>query len=154
MTCGITQSGELYCWGMGAGCRIGNDRCDDGLYPTPTAATTSASFRSVSVGGVACAIDADDAVHCWGGNHFGELGIGHGFHPGHLPGTDASTARPLRLDSGPQFATVTAGMHHSCGVSTSGVALCWGRKGWGGLGTGELQWVLEPRAVPASIIWR
>src|SRR2546430_1193794 len=45
------------------------------------------------------------------------------------------------------FATVSAGLSHSCGVTTRGAAFCWGYNYWGGLGDGTT----THRATPVPV---
>jgi alpha-tubulin suppressor-like RCC1 family protein len=42
-----------------------------------------------------------------------------------------------RVAGGLTFASVSAGVYHSCGVTTAGAAYCWGSNMLGGLGTGS-----------------
>src|SRR5439155_8937546 len=46
-----------------------------------------------------------------------------------------------------RFVAVYAGSGVSCGLASSGQALCWGSNEWGSVGDGELDEALTPRLV-------
>jgi hypothetical protein len=78
-----------------------------------------------------CALKADSTIWCWGANDHGQLGDG------------TTTTRPAAVqvvdDHGVAlggFVAVTAGANHTCGLGSSGVALCWGDGTDGQLGIG------------------
>lgn len=59
-------------------------------------------------------------------------------HEGELPTAPAAPATgTLTVDAaGVEFASVSAGFEHSCGVTTAGAAYCWGENVYGMLGDG------------------
>jgi alpha-tubulin suppressor-like RCC1 family protein len=71
----------------------------------------------------------DNRGFCWGRGGEGQLGnglfdpISHGMKP-----------QPVR--GGLTWSLMAAGGLHSCGVTTTGVAYCWGENGQGQLGDG------------------
>ncbi len=85
-----------------------------------------------------CALTSAGGVACWGSNSFGQLGDG------------ASTQRltPMAvsgLASG--VAAITAGVYHSCALTSAGGVQCWGYNGYGQLGDGTQTNRLTPVAV-------
>ena len=78
------------------------------------------------------------AAYCWGDNTYGKLGNG----------TTTSSATPVAVSGGLSFATVSAGLGSSCGVTTGGAAYCWGG---GGLGNGSTSYSLTPVAVSGGL---
>jgi alpha-tubulin suppressor-like RCC1 family protein len=52
-------------------------------------------------------------------------------------GTTTDSNVPVAVVSGLQFASINAGANHTCGVTKSGQALCWGRGDIGELGNGS-----------------
>src|SRR2546430_15324470 len=46
------------------------------------------------------------------------------------------SSSPVAVSGGLSFATVSASIKHSCGVTTSGAAYCWGGNEFGQLGNG------------------
>lgn len=76
-----------------------------------------------------CSIDVGGVVRCWGRNLEGELGTGTGIE---------FSAQPVEVAAAAgQFATLTAGAFHTCGLTEDGTAHCWGWNGFGQLGTGD-----------------
>ena len=83
---------------------------------------------SVSVGeGHSCRLDAD-GLACWGTNILGGLGIGAADTGRH--------ANPERVLSSQSFAQMDAGQYHTCALTRSGEAWCWGYGELGQLGDG------------------
>src|SRR5439155_24488068 len=70
------------------------------------------------------------AAYCWGFNSGGQLG----------DGTTTDRFSPTPVAGGVTFAALSAGNNgaggHTCGVTTSGAAYCWGHNGNGQLGDG------------------
>jgi alpha-tubulin suppressor-like RCC1 family protein len=51
-------------------------------------------------------------------------------------GTTTDRTSPVPVLGGLTFARVSAGNGHTCGVTTDGVAYCWGNNNYGQLGNG------------------
>ncbi len=125
--CGVIESGALYCWGAGAWGQIGVGTPE--AYPTvPTRAAGTIAFTSVSGGDrFACGLARSEAVYCWGGNEYGQLG------------TDDTLSHfaPTPVAGGIRFRLLTAGADATpCGIAVDSLAYCWG-DARGGLGTGD-----------------
>jgi len=83
-TCGITATGDAYCWGSDANEElgaVGPDACNfGGLRPcalTPVHILGSEHYRQISIGSVhACGVSVNDAILCWGTGTSGQLGTG------------------------------------------------------------------------------
>ncbi|MGH7537872.1 MAG: RCC1 domain-containing protein, partial [Gemmatimonadales bacterium] len=89
--------------------------------PTPVAGgvafSTIATDGYPNTDGLTCAIAADSAAYCWGGNRLGELG-----DSSYL----GSQATPQRVVGGLKFTAITVGEAHACALAVSGAAYCWG----------------------------
>jgi len=128
-TCGVTTSGAAHCWGNNWGGQLGNGTVD--RTTTPVAVSGGLSFSSVSVGkDLTCGVTTEGAAYCWG---LGDVRIGSDLID--QRGTPPQT-RPVAVSGGLTFDSVNAGNGHTCGVTTAGVAYCWGAGLSGRLGDG------------------
>jgi alpha-tubulin suppressor-like RCC1 family protein len=116
-TCGVTSGYRAYCWGDGD--------------PWPTPVPGGHWFRQVSAAEWhTCGVTTDDQAYCWGANTNGQLGNGT---------TDPSGNKdpiPVAVTGGIRFREVSAGAYHSCGVTPTNSAYCWGGDSTGQLGDG------------------
>ncbi|MGH9258607.1 MAG: RCC1 domain-containing protein [Acidimicrobiales bacterium] len=151
-TCGLTPAGVAYCWGRNARGELGNGST---LTTYPYAVTTPApvvgglTFRSIGAGiDHTCGLTTSGQAVCWGANYVGQLGQGS------ISSTEDVTA-PAAVVGGHLFATLVTGGWHSCGITGSGIAYCWGDNVLGQLGTGTANpndpWVFPPlpRGIPS-----
>ena len=137
-TCAVTASGAVKCWGynnygqlgIGVGSNESAPTAVTGLA-TGAAAVATGSFHT-------CAVTSAGAVKCWGLNSSGQLGNGstdNSFTPVAVPS----------LTSG--VAAVSAGVAHTCALTTAGAVKCWGDNQYGELGDGSTSNRNEPTAV-------
>jgi Regulator of Chromosome Condensation (RCC1) repeat protein len=120
------------------GCREGAEppTAPQSAAPTPTPAIAAAAlaFRQVSAGlRHTCGVTTDDRAYCWGSN-VDEVGGGEGGQLG--DGTTTNRLRPVLVAGGLRFRQVSAGVSHTCGITTDDRAYCWGSNGAGQLGDG------------------
>ena len=104
-----------------------------------TISTTSVVYLSVLAGrDHTCGVTDTNHIRCWGDNEYGQLGNGA------LGGTQYNQGL---VDSMEQFTAVTGGAMHSCGLTVTGAAFCWGDNSSGQLGTGDTTARYSPTAV-------
>lgn len=124
VTCGITTSGTIYCWGSFTG-----DGTTGGSFPAsafstrpfPAAINDGRTYTSVSVGTqYACAVTTTNEVYCWGRQASGQLGDGS---------TTVQRTSPTRVASSQSFASVSVGLTHACALTVAGSSWCWGYNG-------------------------
>lgn len=124
-SCGITTTGDAYCWGDNSRGQLGTGTAGPWLAPAPVAG--SLTFRWIGAGAFhTCALGTDGVAYCWGANDEGQVG-------------DSSTIdrpTPVIVHYGLQYTALSAGRRHTCGVAASSQTLCWGSGGSGELGTG------------------
>jgi alpha-tubulin suppressor-like RCC1 family protein len=115
-SCGLTGNGAAYCWGLNSWGQLGDGTRVDN--PNPVAVAGGLPFKGISAGGNhSCGVTTSGAAYCWGLNAFGQIG----------DGSTTNSATPVPVASGLVFESISAGsVHHSCGVTTSGGAFCWG----------------------------
>ncbi|MEX2157053.1 MAG: Ig-like domain-containing protein [Gemmatimonadales bacterium] len=132
VSCGLTTTAAPYCWGSLEASSSSS---------APAAVRGGHQFYAVTIGdgfgpGHACGLTASGAVYCWGNNRFGQLGDGTTSGDEVQNGWPVRTV-PVAVAGGLSFAAVTAGLFHTCGLTTSGTAYCWGDNESGLLGTGS-----------------
>ena len=126
-TCAVTTSGGLTCWGDNANGQLGDGTIINKKSPT-TVPTLSSGVTRVSAGGShTCALTTGGGLKCWGANNYGQLGDG--------------TTTPRKVPTDVQgltsnVASIAAGNVHTCAVTISGAAKCWGSGTLGSLGDG------------------
>lgn len=138
--CGIATGGQAMCWGMNDYGQLGSEvsgQCTSNGTVRPCApegvvVAAGAGLRGVSAGDVhACGVDLNDEAYCWGSAlfSFGELGAG----------ADSGSVTPVRVATEERFRSVRASKgntvgSHTCGLTLTGEAWCWGYNATGGLG--------------------
>jgi len=91
--------------------------------------------------GHTCAVDPAGDAYCWGFGLFGQLGTG--------VADDRPHPTPQRVVGGLTFISVTTGAYHTCGLTTSGEAYCWGHGQIGPFNPGAGQQA-RPAPVPGQ----
>lgn len=87
----------------------------------------------ISVGGHSvCAISTTGILKCWGGNRFGQLGLGDTRARG-LKASDMGEFLPA-VELGEAAKDVSIGIRHACAILSSGNLKCWGNNEHGQLG--------------------
>jgi len=136
-TCGLA-AGTIYCWGdntfgeLGEGSTVPDSK--------PIAIKSSATFLTVAAGGsTTCAIASDARAYCWGDNSTGELGDpnsrpGHSALPSAVPGLTFKSIAVGGNTAFTDYNNSASAEGHTCGITTSGVAYCWGSNAGGELG--------------------
>ena len=155
-TCGLTATGAAYCWGWNFAGNLGDSTTTNREAPTPIAGNlqfkriVASSANSIVL--TTCGIAMSNALYCWGWG--GYLQLGSASLPliicDSVPANAApcGSLAPLAVDGGLQFASVSVGTTHVCGVTTSAAAYCWGLNDHGQLGNGSEDRMSVP--VPVS----
>jgi len=162
--CGVTTSGAAYCWGLndqgqlGLGTNTGPQQClfSAPCSTTPAAVTGGLTFTAVSTGGYhTCGLATSGAAYCWGQNNRGQLGIGSTTGPQQCAvsgGPISCSTTPVPVGDGTPFAALSAGGNHTCALTQSGAAYCWGSNMYGQLGLGDTSYsVATPSPVTGDL---
>jgi alpha-tubulin suppressor-like RCC1 family protein len=146
-TCALVKSGAAYCWGDGAYGQLGDGTAKEGYFqPAPVAVKDLADAIDLSVSSSgACAVVSDGTVRCWGKNSPKQL-LGFesadcGPYTVEVNGTNTLVTYPCEpapkvVSGASDVISVATGGEHTCAVTKSGSALCWGADNFGQLGDG------------------
>jgi alpha-tubulin suppressor-like RCC1 family protein len=117
-TCAVLSGGILQCWGDDT---FGQLARQEGVaQPLPqTVAGLAGRVQTVGAGSEhTCALLESGAVQCWGGNQYGQLGIGT---------TSISETVPVTVTGLASGVTgLAAGAYHTCALMASDRVRCWG----------------------------
>lgn len=143
-SCAVMANGQVRCWGynnagqLGYGHKlwVGDDEHPESVEPVRL--DSEAAVAIAAGGDHSCAALASGALRCWGSGATGALGngnktsIGDDEHPDAIP--------PVYLRNTPVVG-VTTGDRHTCVLTVSERARCWGDGLGGQLGAGsEVMW--------------
>jgi alpha-tubulin suppressor-like RCC1 family protein len=156
VTYGLAIDGRFYCWG-GVPCDpfapdsyfdppVGPAVYIPRLVPTPRPLEVLGENPTSHRYEPSCAIAVGGVAYCWGSNLNGELGLG-------TNSSDTLTG-PERPVVGNYAFIDIASSGHSCGLTISGAAYCWGRGGSGELGDGSGTSSPEPRLVAGDHVFK
>jgi alpha-tubulin suppressor-like RCC1 family protein len=142
-TCALDSAGSAWCWGSDSFGQLGSQKPAGSTTPIPV--DGGHAYRDISAGvRHTCGVRQDGRVYCWGDNSSGQLGSG------------SMTSRftsPVAVSGGLTFSTVATGSDFSCGLTTAGVAYCWGEGGRGQLGRGSTDDSRTPVAVAGGHVF-
>lgn len=131
--CALGANGDAYCWGSNAEGQLG-DTMVVGSANAPRLVLGGHAFRSITAGALhTCGIAVGGPGYCWGADASGQLGS----QPTGICGTQECTRLPALISRGLSFARLSAGTHHTCGVTVGQLVYCWGLNSNGQLGDGS-----------------
>ena len=136
-SCGVTVSGEGYCWGEGGSGRLGYGSTGD--QQQPALVSGGHTWQKIEAGEAhSCGLDDAGAIWCWGDSSQYQLGRG--------TTTDSSVPVAVTDPSSDPVGNPTVwtdlrvGYQHSCALDSEYAMWCWGRGDdgrQGDLGSGE-----------------
>jgi alpha-tubulin suppressor-like RCC1 family protein len=142
----VFNDGRIKCWGQNGNGDLGlGDTNNRGDAPAemgdalPFVSLGSGQVvRSISNGYAGhCAILGSGALKCWGGNGFGELGLGDAFNRGDQPAQMGDSLLAVDLGPGRTAVSVSGEMGTTCAVLDDASVKCWGYNYDGELGLGD-----------------
>ncbi|MFW5703309.1 MAG: prepilin-type N-terminal cleavage/methylation domain-containing protein [Patescibacteria group bacterium] len=130
--CAKNTTGALYCWGRNSHGQLGTAKFKTMSFEPieKVVALPSQSIDVFDVSGLhVCVQMADGTPYCWGNSGSGQVG----------DGTTSDRLWPIRVAGGPAtgIQDISTGNLHSCAVTTSGAAYCWGNDDNNQLGNGS-----------------
>ena len=160
-TCGFTNLGRGYCWGVGDGGVLASaadstcfDATDEPLLDGGKHGCTllpkrfsgpAIEFTAMDAGDASnCAISKDRNIYCWGSDAFGQLGNGS---------RGGGAAPSLATVAQERFDSVTVGGAHACALNAAGRAYCWGADEKGQLGDNRIVNSTTPIPVAGTLVF-
>lgn len=141
-TCGVTNDNKIYCWGLNKDGQLG-DGTEVYRRKSPRLVTGGLAFKWVDAGANhTCGLTTDDRAFCWGYGKNGQRGDGS---------VTERIRTPRAVLGGHLFTRVSAALFHTCGVTPSNQAWCWGLNIEGELGDGTTNTRLTPRLVAGGL---
>lgn len=135
--CGLTSSGQAYCWGSNAFGELGDGTTTD--QRAPVAVAGAYTFTQLAVSSFSsCGRTTTGDIVCWGWAGYGLFG----------DGVQGVVRPPTPVSAGGvTFTSVALGGTLACAVDTSGGVRCWGPGTLGQIGDGQTLTRLAPTPV-------
>ena len=135
-TCGLTAVGEAYCWGANSVGQLGRGD-DTGRGVTPALVAGGNRFKMLAAGRAhTCGVTQAQVILCWGSNADEQLGAETVARCADEGRTWRCSRTPVRVSDSLVATAVSAGAGHTCALTPSGHAYCWGANNKGQLGDG------------------
>jgi alpha-tubulin suppressor-like RCC1 family protein len=140
-TCGVRGIGLLYGWGRNTAANLGLGQIDDQQRRSATRIGDGDDWLSVVSGqDSSCGLRVGGNLYCWGGNAFGNLGLGD----------REQRLEPTQVVPGRAWTRVAVDTFHACGIDAEDQLYCWGRGIEGQLGTADNDERLDPELIGAG----
>jgi len=133
-TCAILDDGSVWCWGHNNQGQLGDGTYTSRATPVNSALPSGRTAVSIAAGYThTCAILDDGSVRCWGGNSYGQRGIGSSGGSSNSP---ASSGSITQIPSGMSAVAIAIDDAHTCAILNDGSVWCWGYNMEGQIGNG------------------
>lgn len=147
-TCALLDNSTIKCWGKNDVGQAGQGHANSigdgaGEMGDNLAAidlgTGHFAVKVTSYNAHVCAILDDSNIKCWGGNAYGQLGLGHTNHLGDGPNEMGDNLAEVSLspNGGRAVLSVAAREYSTCAILDDHSLKCWGANGIGKLGYGD-----------------
>jgi alpha-tubulin suppressor-like RCC1 family protein len=160
-SCGLRTNGSAWCWGYGNfGKRGDGTATANGVTPArvleagqSAGGTSWSDWIALAGGGEhTCGIRQDKSAWCWGYGRYGQRGdatqTDGRFSPRQVVQADQAAGGAVWND----WAALTGGFYHTCGLRTDGTAWCWGRGTYGQRGDGLFGDTYDVRDTPVQVL--
>ena len=136
--CALDTGGQTWCWGRNDNGRLGNPAASDET-PVPLQAQQDGKvFSSIAIGaGHGCGLTSQGLAYCWGNGGDGQTGGPLNYSHSEMEGVSQGTER---------YVSLTAGLIHTCGVTSAGLVSCFGDNAEGQIGNSSTSQQLSPAA--------
>jgi alpha-tubulin suppressor-like RCC1 family protein len=122
-SCGLTTTGDVYCWGLNTSGQLGNGTLIDSTVPVAVTMPAGVTFSTIDVGDShSCALSSQGNAYCWGDNQTVQIGDG--------TQTNRTIPTAVSMPTDVTFVTISAGGYQTCALSSINTAYCWGVYRW------------------------
>jgi alpha-tubulin suppressor-like RCC1 family protein len=139
-TCAIFGDGAVRCWGGNRVGQLGVAAGNDPLAAYSVDLGRERRATAIYAGPYhTCVILEGGDVKCWGGNSFGQLGLGDNLTRGDGTGAMGDALPVVDLGTGRRAAALALGSTASCALLDDSSLKCWGDPYQGATGHGDIQ---------------
>ncbi|HEY7026510.1 MAG TPA: Ig-like domain-containing protein [Gemmatimonadales bacterium] len=128
-SCAISAGGIVQCWGTNTVGQLGRGTVDTLPHLAPAPIAGGLAFVQLTAGqAYTCGLTTGHEAWCWGQATDGKLGSGTVTQP--------VEPSPLRVAGNLTWLSISANADHTCGITTTNKAYCWGNSSF--LATGNI----------------
>jgi alpha-tubulin suppressor-like RCC1 family protein len=148
----LLRNGKAFCWGDDTYGELGNNTTTTTPVSTPVPVYTGGVLSGLTLIQISagqdwtCALASTGAAYCWGNNSTAVSGdlvaLGNN--------TNTASDVPVLVSGGLFFTQISVGGDFACGLTSAGVAYCWGNNHSGQMGNGGTSLASVPGAVTAT----
>jgi alpha-tubulin suppressor-like RCC1 family protein len=130
-TVALKTDGSLWAWGDNGFGQLGQGEGSAAELHSPIQVGTDTDWVAVDTGEYSVvALKADGSLWAWGGNRYGQLGLGDS-------GLGTERYCPAQVGTDRDWATASVGVYHTAALKGDGSLWTWGSNGLGQLGYGS-----------------
>lgn len=138
-TCALLDTSEIRCWGINRYGEVGDGTFQQRLTPVTASLFTGVILDIKSIDNTTCILKNDNKVYCIGDNSYGYLGDGS---------MNNTIKYPKKVfNSGSNVISASKGENHTCLITNTNAAQCWGSNYQGQIGDGTVLHRSSPTAV-------
>ncbi|HEY2217540.1 MAG TPA: IPT/TIG domain-containing protein, partial [Solirubrobacteraceae bacterium] len=126
----LTSSGAVRAWGNGSYGQLGNEKDEDSHVPVAVSGLPNDVVAIAGGGRHSLAQLSGGTLKAWGGNEFGQLGIG-------TSGKNSVRLAPVSVNGLSGVVSISAGLYSNLALLTNKTIAGWGGDEFGQLGIGE-----------------
>jgi alpha-tubulin suppressor-like RCC1 family protein len=143
--CAVLNNNTVRCWGENGSGQLGQGTTDDRGDAAGEVAALAAIALGTNRTALAITAGLDDTcagldnftVKCWGGNGFGQLGLGNTANRGDELNEMGDNLPAIALGTDRTVGFLSSGASHNCVILDDGTGKCWGQNIFGQLGQGD-----------------
>lgn len=133
-SCALSTAGAIKCWGNNVYGTLGQGNTAGSNFPVSVDVGPDLPIQISAGANHVCIVTENGNVKCWGGNNFGQLGIGNVLTKGDNASEMGNNLVSVDLGINSKAVKVVAGSDFSCALLSNRQVKCWGKNDSGQLG--------------------